>query len=167
MSSNYSVLNQDLDNILELRSNWYFPSQGDTQWFGFGQNNFNIFGSENSPNVYTPSPVTRLINFTKISTGCFHTAGIDANGHLWMWGNNDCGQLGLGDTTNRIAPTQLGTDTWIEVAAGAQHTLAIQSDTSLWVWGRNQDFELGTGTSDWGNHPNSLVPIQPSFYGTS
>jgi len=30
---------------------------------------------------------------------------------LWVWGKNDFGQLGLGDTLNRSLPVQLGTDT--------------------------------------------------------
>jgi len=38
----------------------------------------------------------------------------DIEGTLWTWGHNVEGQLGLGDTTNRSAPVQVGSLTsWI------------------------------------------------------
>lgn len=45
---------------------------------------------------------------------------------LRTWGRNNYGQLGLGDTTTRSVPTQVGTDTdWATIAAGYSHTLAL------------------------------------------
>ena len=35
---------------------------------------------------------------------------IKTNGTLWAWGENGSGRLGLGDTTDRYAPTQVGTE---------------------------------------------------------
>jgi len=32
---------------------------------------------------------------------------LDANGRVYAWGKNDCGQLGLGDSRDRKLPTQL------------------------------------------------------------
>lgn len=40
-----------------------------------------------------------------------HCLFISGNGKLWGWGYNGAGALGLGDTTNRTSPTQVGTDT--------------------------------------------------------
>ena len=48
------------------------------------------------------------------------------SGTLWAWGDNDRGQLGLGDTVNRYVPIQVGRDTdWKMVAAG-RHAIAIK-----------------------------------------
>ena len=39
---------------------------------------------------------------------------------LWCWGLNGFGQLGLGDTTDRLVPTRVGTDTdWARMSTGA------------------------------------------------
>ncbi|MBU4481693.1 hypothetical protein KKH59_05315, partial [Patescibacteria group bacterium] len=43
---------------------------------------------------------------------------IKTDGTLWAWGWNEYGQLGLGDTTDRTVPTQVGTDAnWLSVSA--------------------------------------------------
>ena len=41
------------------------------------------------------------------SDACGHTVAIRSDGSLWVWGYNGYGQLGLGDTTNRLVPTQV------------------------------------------------------------
>ena len=37
-----------------------------------------------------------------------YTIALKQDGTLWAWGYNNDGQLGLGDTTNRSTPTQVG-----------------------------------------------------------
>lgn len=74
------------------------------------------------------------------------TCGVRADGTLWCWGWNGAGRLGLGDTTDRWLPTQVGTaTTWRQVTAGLYHACAIGSDTTLWCWGANGDGQVGTG----------------------
>ncbi|MCX7620865.1 MAG: RCC1 domain-containing protein, partial [Acidimicrobiales bacterium] len=47
---------------------------------------------------------------------------------LYATGANGNGQLGVGDTTDRHTPTQVGTATnWATVAAGLWHTVAIRT----------------------------------------
>ena len=65
---------------------------------------------------------------------------------LYSWGLNVNGQLGLGDTTYRSSPVQVGTlSDWVTVATGYRHTLSIKSNGTLWSWGRNQVGQLGLG----------------------
>jgi len=45
---------------------------------------------------------------------------------MWAWGGNGSGRLGLGDTTNRSSPTQIGSSTnWSKIDAVGTFTLAI------------------------------------------
>jgi alpha-tubulin suppressor-like RCC1 family protein len=45
---------------------------------------------------------------------------------LFIWGRNADGQLGLGDTTNRSSPVQVGALTnWAQVSAGNEHTACV------------------------------------------
>ncbi|MBP6459716.1 MAG: T9SS type A sorting domain-containing protein [Crocinitomicaceae bacterium] len=84
-----------------------------------------------------------------IAAGRNTSFGVQTNGTLWVWGENINGELGLNDTTNRNAPTQIGTDTnWVSIIAGEDHTIAIKSDGTLWGWGRNRKGAAGTGSFD-------------------
>jgi len=82
---------------------------------------------------------------TVVSTGSGHTCAI-ASGALYCWGANDEGRLGLGDTTMRLSPARVGTETgWLAVVAGARHTVALKQDGSLWAFGANDNGQLGQG----------------------
>ncbi|MDI6787050.1 MAG: hypothetical protein QME51_01605, partial [Planctomycetota bacterium] len=88
--------------------------------------------------------------------GEWHTLAIKTNGTLWAWGWNNWGQLGLGDTTNRLSPVQVTTATdWTIVACGERHTLAIKTNGTLWAWGNNGNGQLGDGTTQ-----SRTVPTQ-------
>ena len=73
---------------------------------------------------------------------------VKSDGTLWAWGSNSAGKLGLGDTTNRSSPTQIGSDTdWKEVGNGVPGgNSAIKTDGTLWSWGSNWHATLGDGT---------------------
>jgi len=75
---------------------------------------------------------------------------IKVDGSLWAWGRNIFGELGLGDTTNRTTPVQVGTSyDWKQVSGGPANAIAIKTDGSLWAWGLNSYTALGLGdTSD-------------------
>ncbi len=71
---------------------------------------------------------------------------IDENGHLWSWGLNKYGQLGLGYADlSYHSPTQINTKTWSKVSSGFGYVLAIDTDGELWSWGRNNMGQLGSG----------------------
>tara|TARA_R110002020_G_scaffold473418_1_gene702630 strand:+ start:611 stop:1792 length:1182 start_codon:yes stop_codon:yes gene_type:complete len=76
---------------------------------------------------------------------------------LWVWGKNNEGQLGLGDTTNRSSPTQLGEDTdWERVSTNVSRNMGcVKEDGTLWTWGHNQYGQLGHG-----NTTNLSSPVQ-------
>ncbi len=91
-----------------------------------------------------------------ISLGNFHTCAILDDDSLKCWGNNESGQLGLGDTTSRgESASQMGDDlpavnlgtgrTAKAISAGALHTCAILDDDTLKCWGNNESGQLGLG----------------------
>jgi alpha-tubulin suppressor-like RCC1 family protein len=68
------------------------------------------------------------------------SAAIKNDGTLWVWGWNDYGGLGLGDTTPRYVPTQLGSGTdWQIISSHNYQTLGTKTDGTLWAWGINDD----------------------------
>ena len=68
---------------------------------------------------------------------------------LWAWGNNDRGQLGLGNITNYSSPKQIGAlTTWSTASGGpGNFVLAVKTDGTLWSWGRNAAGQLGLGNT--------------------
>ena len=73
---------------------------------------------------------------------------------MYAWGYNGDGQLGLGDTTNRSSPVQVGAlDSWEQAASGENHTLVTKIDGTLWAWGDNFRGQLGQGDTTDRNSP--------------
>jgi alpha-tubulin suppressor-like RCC1 family protein len=42
-----------------------------------------------------------------IAVGAFHNLALSEDGILWAWGNNEYGQLGIGDTQPRSQPIRV------------------------------------------------------------
>jgi alpha-tubulin suppressor-like RCC1 family protein len=73
---------------------------------------------------------------------------VKSDGTLWSFGRNNSGALGLGDTTQRTSPVQVGSDTdWLEVSTTAGSSGAIKTDGTLWTWGENYTGALGNGNT--------------------
>ena len=68
---------------------------------------------------------------------------------LWVWGINTTGQLGLGDTTNRSSPVQVGSlINWKQATGGNRMIAAVTTSGKLYTWGGAYDGRLGDGQSD-------------------
>lgn len=83
-----------------------------------------------------------------VATGQYHTVLRASDGTVWTWGYNANGQLGIGSTTQKKAPTQVTTLTGVShVAAGPSHSAALKSNGTVWTWGYNANGRLGDGTT--------------------
>jgi alpha-tubulin suppressor-like RCC1 family protein len=96
----------------------------------------------------SPAQIGTAHDWVAVSAGGAHSLALKADGSLWAWGENDAGQLGLGDTSDRSSPVRVGSaDDWAAISAGSSstpaHSLALKSDGSLWAWGSNSSRQLG------------------------
>ena len=93
----------------------------------------------------------------QIAAGSLHTCALLDNGTVKCWGNNDYGQLGLGDRTARgsgsgdmgtgLAAVALGASA-IEISSGFQHSCALLVNGKVKCWGFNQFGQLGLGDTN-------------------
>lgn len=91
-----------------------------------------------------------------LSAGLLHSAMINYDGQLYVWGDNTYGQLGLTGDDYYDSPQWLElSDTAAAVSLGAYHTLVLLADGTVWSFGRNAFGQLGTGGTE-----NSGRPVQ-------
>jgi alpha-tubulin suppressor-like RCC1 family protein len=75
-------------------------------------------------------------------------------GALALWGDNQYGQLGLGNKDNKSIPTQIGTEkNWNAGDGGNGFTIAFKSDNKIYSWGKNDLGQLGKGDKDYISSP--------------
>jgi alpha-tubulin suppressor-like RCC1 family protein len=103
-----------------------------------------------------------------------HTCAILVSGVVRCWGENNFGQLGLGNKNNNgDSPDELETTPAInlgispvqQIAVNGGHTCALRVNSTLHCWGKNGDGQLGYGNianfgDNIGETPNTkIVPI--------
>ncbi|MEN6461550.1 MAG: fibronectin type III domain-containing protein [Syntrophomonas sp.] len=92
----------------------------------------------------------------KIALSSKHTLMIGDDGSVWAWGQNEYGQLGIGNNTEQLIPVKInGLSNIIAVAAGDNHSIALDSSGNVWAWGKNNLYQLGNGVT-----ANSNIPVK-------
>ena len=81
--------------------------------------------------------------------GAYNGGAVKSDGTLWIWGQNDFGNLGQNAPTNshRSSPVQIPGTTWSRVSLRKDMAAGLKTDNTLWVWGRNNDGSLGINKS--------------------
>ncbi|ETR68558.1 MAG: hypothetical protein OMM_04498 [Candidatus Magnetoglobus multicellularis str. Araruama] len=93
-----------------------------------------------------------------VAAGSYHYLALKLDGRVVAWGDNDYGQLGTGDTKDRITPVLVqGLSNIISIQSRYYYNLALRSDGSVWAWGINSSGQLGIG-----NTINQSLPVQIS-----
>lgn len=118
-----------------------------------GQLGINSVISQNLPQNVSTVASTPMAgeNVTDVSVGGGFVCAI-ADGTLYCWGDNDYGQLGLGNTNQQQLPQSVNASGILngkvvtDVDAGSDHVCALsQGDT--YCWGLNNYGQLGDGTT--------------------
>ena len=101
-----------------------------------------------------------------VSLGYNTTAILTEDGSLYVCGQNDYGQLGLGvgDTYDHNVPILLsvlnyGNMRVKEISIGAYHSIILTTENSIYVWGVNHGGQLGLGDKVNRTIPTLLSPI--------
>jgi alpha-tubulin suppressor-like RCC1 family protein len=94
----------------------------------------------------------------KLTAGGGFSSARAVDGTLSLWGANQYGQLGLGNTNPSPKPvnvTVLGNDVQ-RISAGASHMCVFTADTLAWCWGDNRFGQLGLGDTNGRTTPTRL-----------
>ena len=103
--------------------------------FAWGKNYSGQLGVGDKEKRVVPTLVTGLLKIKtvmQVAAGGAHTACLTADGLVFMCGEGGQGQLGVGDTEDRVVPTlvrgELEGRRVLQVAAGGAHTVCVTED---------------------------------------
>jgi hypothetical protein len=99
--------------------------------YSFGHNQKGQLGHGDKTTRHTPTMIQALdgIIVKTVACGFTHSAAITDHGDLYMWGNNTTCQIGITNTTTKLAPVKLAMLTQIvKVALGESHSAALDSN---------------------------------------
>jgi len=166
----------NLNNIVQISAgtnrSFFLDNQG--RVFTCGQNIYGDLGLGNSRNKDIPTLIPGLENIIQVSGGRgYHTLCLDNQGRVWAFGNNEFGQLGLGDNSERFVPTLIPIlENIVQVVAGTDHSFCLDDQGRVWSFGSNAKKRLGLGGEVSVNIPiviqdlENIIQIYCGFYHT-
>ncbi len=103
----------------------------------------------------TPDPVripvpSGVTGWRRVYGGIFNFQfALDIAGKLYAWGENDHGQLGICNQSEKSQPVAMSGGPWRMVSPGFNDSaMALDAKGQLFAWGDNSYGELGLGSSD-------------------
>ena len=97
-------------NIVQVSCGPYFTAfiTLDGELYTFGNNTHKQLGNFHNQPIY-PHKVDRMSGqkIIQISCGGSHMVALTDKGEVYSWGDNMCGQLGLGDKITRFLPSKI------------------------------------------------------------
>lgn len=88
---------------------------------------------------------------TQVACGSYHSFAIDKDGHVWGWGLNNFGEIGVESNAGEedaviLKPAKIASldDVRIvDIDGGEHHSVACSSDGKLLTWGRVDGYQVG------------------------
>jgi serine/threonine-protein kinase len=103
--------------------------------------------------------------------GEVHTCAVTGDGHVWCWGRNVRGEIGLPSPNLSRVPREVPGLTGVQaIVAGRQHVCALLAGGVVSCWGANESGQLGRPPSTVAEAPApvpGLPPVQRIFAGGS
>jgi alpha-tubulin suppressor-like RCC1 family protein len=131
------------DHSLALDKNGNVWSCGNNDYGQLG------LGDINDRNVFTQTNIKNVVAIScsmSININRGHSLALDNKGNVWSCGNNEYGQLGLGDNNKRNKFTQIPKlSNILAISAGEGYSLALDINGNVWSCGDNIDGQLGLG----------------------
>ena len=75
----------------------------------------------------------------------YFLVAVAKDGSVWSFGDNVCGQLGLGHTNAESAPKRVNLSDIVASACGTEHSIFLDKHGKLFACGRNSSGCLGVG----------------------
>lgn len=140
-----------IQQVVAGNSHTLVLTDANTLWM-CGNNQFGQLGFGDKVDRFSFTEVlwpTERGQIEQIIAGWAYTLVLTQNNQLWVCGENNKGQLGLGDKKHRSTFTMMP---WPnkrgrieQIIAGGNHILMLTQENWLWACGNNHDGQLGLG----------------------
>lgn len=133
--------------------------------YAWGHNGYSQLGNGTTNQGIAPIQVcTNLLikQVVEVACGSHHSMALAADGEVFAWGYNNCGQVGSGSTANQPTPRKvtncLHIKRVVSIACGQTSSMAVLDNGEVYGWGYNGNGQLGLG-----NNGNQLTPVSGRF----
>ncbi|XP_068123256.1 RCC1 and BTB domain-containing protein 1 isoform X2 [Hyperolius riggenbachi] len=136
----------------------------DGELYAWGHNGYNQLGNGNTMQGTVPIQIGGDLlskKVVQVACGSHHSLALSWEGEVFAWGYNNCGQIGMGTTTNQPVPRRVSAQMQckaVAIAAGPTSSMAITENGQLYGWGYNGTGQLGLGSTG-----NQLIPCRVVF----
>ena len=148
--SNIATISANVGASSASSYHFTYIKDDDQSWRYYAPNGLTIGTTGNYTVVQVGSGTWKYVH---VAFDSGHMFGIKTSGELYACGDNNNGQLGIGNTTNKSYSqvTQVGSATnWTKVCGAKYASIGLRSDGTIWTWGLNsgdQAGQLGVGGS--------------------
>jgi len=129
--------------------------------YSWGHNGYCQLGNGTSNQGLTPTLVQGALagkTVVDVACGSHHSVCLTSEGEIYAWGQNNCGQIGSGTTTNQSTPRKVSATLGkraISISCGQTSTMVALENGDVYGWGYNGNGQLGLG-----NNINQLTPCR-------
>ncbi|GFY75775.1 RCC1 and BTB domain-containing protein 1 [Trichonephila inaurata madagascariensis] len=124
----------------------------DGELFSWGHNGYCQLGNGGTNQGLSPGLISSNVlgrKVIEVACGSHHSIALTSDGEVYSWGQNNCGQVGLGTTTNQPTPRKvtagIGSRRCISIACGQTSSMAVLDNGEVYGWGYNGNGQLGIG----------------------
>jgi alpha-tubulin suppressor-like RCC1 family protein len=115
--------------------------------YAWGSNAIGQIGCGDNYIKLMPTKLKALndIKIKMISCGFHHSMALTEKGCVYSWGDNKCGQLGIGNTKNSNTPKQIEMKDIIidKITCGDVHSLLLTNNGVIYAFGNNFFDQIG------------------------
>ena len=139
--------------------------------YSFGENNRGLLGIGSTEKYFKyPQKIQDIPPVLSISCGVFHTLVITNDDNLWSFGNNEFGQLCLGNKENQVKPKQTQFSDIVKIAA-SYHSLFQNKNEEIYGCGETNAGQLCVNSSQpqtevrrLEDHPSNIIQFCCGYY---
>uniref|UniRef100_H2YDC3 BTB domain-containing protein n=1 Tax=Ciona savignyi TaxID=51511 RepID=H2YDC3_CIOSA len=138
----------------------------DGEIYTWGHNSYMQLGNGGTAPGVQPSLLSRHINHrvVQVSCGSHHSMVLTAEGEVYTWGYNNCGQIGSGSTANQGSPRKvtacIGSKRISDISCGQTTSIAVTDSGEVYSWGYNGNGQLGVGNNVNQTNPCRIAALQ-------